>query len=148
MRIVKWVFGGLAAVVVVLGLTWVMVPKDRIINFALDRVAAQTGRDISVGGDAELKIFPNLVVVADQVSVANGGKAVGNDNGRSARHQPIKRLLNQHLRHRIHARRRLIKNKNTRVGQRGAGNAQKLTLPNGQVHRSLQNRRLVPLGQS
>ena len=48
-----------------------MVPKDRIINFALDRVEAQTGRDISVGGDAELKIFPNLVVVADQVSVAN-----------------------------------------------------------------------------
>jgi len=64
-------FGGLAAVVVVLGLAWVMVPKDRIINFALDRVEAQTGRYISVGGDAELKIFPNLVVVADQVSVAN-----------------------------------------------------------------------------
>ena len=71
MRIVKWVFGGLAAVVVVLGLAWVMVPKDRIINFALDRVEGQTGRYISVGGDAELKIFPNLVVVADQVSVAN-----------------------------------------------------------------------------
>ena len=71
MRIVKWVFGGLAAIVVILGLAWVMVPKDRIINFALDRVEAQTGRDISVGGDAELKIFPNLVVVADQVSVAN-----------------------------------------------------------------------------
>jgi uncharacterized protein involved in outer membrane biogenesis len=71
MRIVKWVFGGLAAVVVVLGLAWVMVPKDRIINFALDWVEAQTGRYISVGGDAELKIFPNLVVVADQVSVAN-----------------------------------------------------------------------------
>ena len=71
MRIVKWVFGGLAAVVVMLGLACVMVPKDRIINFALDRVKAQTGCDISVGGDAELKIFPNLVVVADQVSVAN-----------------------------------------------------------------------------
>ena len=71
MSIVKWVFGGLAAVVVILGLAWVMVPKDRIINFALDRVEAQTGRDISVGGDAELKIFPNLVVVAEQVSVAN-----------------------------------------------------------------------------
>ena len=71
MRIVKWGFGGLAAVVVMLGLAWFMVPKDRIINFALDRVEAQTGRDISVGGDAELKIFPNLVVVADQVSVAN-----------------------------------------------------------------------------
>ena len=48
-----------------------MVPKDRIINFALDQVEAKTGRDISVGGDAELKIFPNLVVVANQVSVAN-----------------------------------------------------------------------------
>ena len=71
MRIVKWVFGGLAALVVILGLAWVMVPKDQIINFALDRVEAQTGRGISVGGDAELKIFPNLVVVADQVSVAN-----------------------------------------------------------------------------
>ena len=78
MRIVKWVFGGLAAIVVILGLAWVMVPKDRIINFALDRVEAQTGRDISVGGDAELKIFPNLVVVADQVSVAN---AVWSDRG-------------------------------------------------------------------
>ena len=71
MRIVKWVFGGLAAIVVILGLAWVMVPKDRIINFALDQVEAQIGRDISVGGDADLKIFPNLVVVADQVSVAN-----------------------------------------------------------------------------
>ena len=40
MRIVKWVFGGLTAVVVMLGLAWVMVPKDRIINFALDRVKA------------------------------------------------------------------------------------------------------------
>ena len=71
MRIVKWGFGGLAAVVVMLGLAWFMVPKDRIINFALDQVEAKTGRDISVGGDAELKIFPNLVVVANQVSVAN-----------------------------------------------------------------------------
>ena len=71
MRIVKWVFGGLAAVVVILALAWVMVPKDRIINFALNQVEAQTGRDISVGGGANLKIFPNLVVVADQVSVAN-----------------------------------------------------------------------------
>ena len=71
MRIIKWVFGGLAAIVVILGLAWVMVPKDRIINFALDQVEAQIGRDISVGGDADLKIFPNLVVVADQVSVAN-----------------------------------------------------------------------------
>ena len=44
MRIVKWGFGGLAAVVVMLGLAWFMVPKDRIINFALDRVEAQTGR--------------------------------------------------------------------------------------------------------
>ena len=71
MRIVKWVFGGLAAIVVILGLVWVMLPKDRIINFALNQIEGQTGRDISVGGDAELKIFPNLVVVADQVSVAN-----------------------------------------------------------------------------
>ena len=71
MRIVKWVFGGLAAIVVILGLAWVMVPKDRIINFALDQVEAQIGRDISVGGNADLKIFPNLVVVADQVRVAN-----------------------------------------------------------------------------
>ena len=71
MRIIKWVFGGLAAIVVILGLAWVMVPKDRIINFALDQVEAQIGRDISVGGDADLKIFPNLAVVADQVSVAN-----------------------------------------------------------------------------
>ena len=71
MRIVKWGFGGLAAVVLMLGLAWFMVPKDRIINFALDQVEAKTGRDISVGGDAELKIFPNLVVVANQVSVAN-----------------------------------------------------------------------------
>ena len=64
-------FGGLAAIVVILGLAWVMVPKDRIINFALDQVEAQIGRDISVGGGADLNIFPNLVVVADQVSVAN-----------------------------------------------------------------------------
>lgn len=71
MRIVKWVSGGLAAIVVILGLAWVMVPKDRIINFALDQVEAQIGRDISVGGNADLKIFPNLVVVADQVRVAN-----------------------------------------------------------------------------
>ena len=35
MRIVKWVFGGLAAIVVVLTLVWVMVLKDWIINFAL-----------------------------------------------------------------------------------------------------------------
>ena len=76
MRIVKWGFGGLAAVVVMLGLAWVMVPKDQIINFALDRVKAQTGCDISVGGDAELKIFPNLVVVADQVSFANADWSV------------------------------------------------------------------------
>ena len=71
MRIVKWVVGGLAVVVVILGLAWVMVPKERIINFALKQVQAQTGRDVTVGGDADLKIFPNLVFVAEQVSVAN-----------------------------------------------------------------------------
>lgn len=71
MRIVEWVVGGLAVVVVILGLAWVMVPKERIINFALNQVQAQTGRDVTVGGDADLKIFPNLVVVAEQLSVAN-----------------------------------------------------------------------------
>jgi uncharacterized protein involved in outer membrane biogenesis len=58
-RIVKWVVGGLAVVVVILGLAWVMVPKEWIINFALNQVQAQTGRDVTVGGDADLKIFPN-----------------------------------------------------------------------------------------
>ena len=58
MRIVKWVVGGLAVVVVILGLAWVMVPKEWIINFALNQVQAQTGRDVTVGGDADLKFFP------------------------------------------------------------------------------------------
>ena len=48
MRIVEWVVGGLAVVVVILGLAWVMVPKEWIINFALNQVQAQTGRDVTV----------------------------------------------------------------------------------------------------
>jgi len=71
MRSVKWIVGSFAVVIVILALAWVVIPKERIINFALNQVEAQIGRTVTVGGDADLKIFPNLAVVADQVSVAN-----------------------------------------------------------------------------
>ena len=66
MRIVKLVVGGLTVVVVILGLSWVMVPKEQSINFALNQVQAQIGRDVTVDGDADLKIFPNLVVLRNR----------------------------------------------------------------------------------
>lgn len=71
MRIIKWVFVGLAAVVLGLAMLWVLIPKERIINFALAQVQAQTGRAVRVDGDSDLRIFPNIAVVADQISVAN-----------------------------------------------------------------------------
>lgn len=71
MRIIKWVFVGLAAVVLGLAMLWVLIPKERIINFALAQVQAQTGRAVRVDGDSDLRVFPNIAVVADQISVAN-----------------------------------------------------------------------------
>ena len=79
MRIVKWVLAAWPRLVVILGLAWVMVPKDRIINFALDRVEAQTGRDISVGGDAELKIFRIWLVGSGQCCERRLVRSRGND---------------------------------------------------------------------
>ena len=72
---------------------------------------------------------------------------MGNDNGCTAVQQPVQRPLDQHLGDRVHAGCSLVQDQDAWVYQRRAGNAQQLPLAHRQVHRSLQNLRLVTARQ-
>ena len=53
---------------------------------------------------------------------------MGNDDSGATLHQAFKRLLNKHFSLGVNCASGFVKNKNTRIGQNGAGNADQLTL--------------------
>ena len=77
---------------------------------------------------------------ANQVGPANGAQPVGNDDSRAANEQPLQRLLDQRLGHRVHAGGRFIQDQDARVGQDGPGNADQLALANGEIDPAFENR--------
>jgi len=71
MRLIKSLFLVIFSLILVIVAAWFVIPKDRIAKEALKRAEAQIGRAITVTGDVDMGIFPNLYVRMAGVSVAN-----------------------------------------------------------------------------
>ena len=72
---------------------------------------------------------------------------VRDDERGAAHHQPLHRLLDQHLRFRIEAGRRLVEDQDRRIGEEGARDGHALALAARQLDAALADQRLVALGQ-
>ncbi len=70
------------------------------------------------------------------------------DKTRTVRHQPLQRLLDQFLRCRVHAGRRLVENENRRILQQCPRDAHALLFADAELHAALAHARIVTLGQA
>ncbi len=77
-----------------------------------------------------LALLHDVAVVhhQDQVGVADGGQAMGDDEAGAALHQGVHRLLDQHLGVGIHRTGGFVQDQDRGVGQDGAGDGQQLHL--------------------
>ncbi|WP_099826154.1 AsmA family protein [Oceaniglobus indicus] len=86
----RWIFGGLLAVVVVVVLALAalfLVPAERIAALVAERFETATGRALTISGDVRPTLWPVLGVTADGVAVAN---APWSDRGPMFRAQRLK----------------------------------------------------------
>jgi len=79
MKFLKWVLGGVG-VIVVLGVAAVLilpqvVPMDRVVAEAEAQVQAATGRKLTVGGEPELSLWPEVAIRVGDVAFANAAGA-------------------------------------------------------------------------
>ena len=77
---------------------------------------------------------PSLLHDHDAVSIADGGKPVGDDEGGSSLHQSVHPGLDQPLRPGINGRGGLVQNQHRRVRHCGPGNSQQLPALRPQLH--------------
>jgi len=70
---------GLVVVLLIAGLVALpfLVPTETVIARVQERVRAQTGRELTVGGPVEISVLPDLAVRLENVALANapGGEA-------------------------------------------------------------------------
>ena len=75
MKFVKWTIGVVAGLVILVGVAFVVlpnfVPMDRIVAEGAKQVEAATGRKLTVGGDPELSIWPEVAIRVSDVAFAN-----------------------------------------------------------------------------
>ena len=91
--------------------------------------------------------FADLAVVEhdDTVRIADGGKPVCDDERGASVHQVQHRFLNVHFCACIYTGCRLVENQNFRVGEDGARNGKKLTLPVADVATGFGKLRIISL---
>ncbi len=70
---------------------------------------------------------------------------MGDDDGRAAFEQPVERILDERLGDGVHVGGGLVQDQKARVGQRGAGDAHQLPLPERDVGAAFQHACLVAL---
>lgn len=75
MKLVKWTLGIIAGLFIVVGIAIVVlpnfVPMERIVAEGAKQVEAATGRKLTVGGDPELSIWPEVAIRVSDVAFAN-----------------------------------------------------------------------------
>ena len=71
MRVVKWLFGVIALILVVAFVSVLMLPKERIARIAADQLSRVTGRNVSITGDVSMTLWPVLGVSAGGLEVGN-----------------------------------------------------------------------------
>ncbi len=84
----------------------------------------------------------------NDVRLADGGEAVGDDEARAAAHQARKRLLDAHLRARVDGGGRLVEDQHRRQAEHHAGNAEQLLLSLRDVAAVFGDNRVVAVGQA
>src|SRR6476646_5731424 len=85
----------------------------------------------------------SLLKNQDLVNLADGGEAMGDDEGGTVLHQKLQAVLNQLLRFRIEAGSRLVQNEDSRVGEDGPGNGRALLLAPGKLQSAFSDNRVV-----
>ena len=76
---------------------------------------------------------------------ADGAQAVGDDDGGAPLQQGVQRLLDQGLGEAVHVGGGFVQDEDARVGEQGAGDADQLALPDGQVGGALLHPGLVAI---
>lgn len=72
LRTLAKIIGGLFALIIVAGLALPMfISADYLKAQLVQQVKAATGRDLVIKGEASLKIFPNIAVTAEEVTLSN-----------------------------------------------------------------------------
>ncbi len=75
MKLVKWLLGGVAVIVVLIVAAVVIlpqvVPMERVVAEATAKVEAKTGRKLVVGGKPELSLWPEVAIRLNDVAFAN-----------------------------------------------------------------------------
>ncbi|MGR3322099.1 MAG: AsmA family protein [Pseudooceanicola sp.] len=73
MRVIKWVFLAVLAVVVAIGGAVFFLPGERIARIAADQIEARTGRAVRIAGETTITWWPVLGVITGAVEIANAG---------------------------------------------------------------------------
>jgi len=84
----------------------------------------------------------------NDICLADGREAMGDDEARAALHQAVEGLLNFDLRARVDGGRRLVEDEHRRQAEHDARDAQQLLLPLGQAAAILGDRRVIALRQA
>ena len=84
----------------------------------------------------------------NDVRLADGREAMGDNEARAALHQAVEGLLDLDLRARVDGGRRLVEDEHRRQAEHDARNAQQLLLPLGQAAAILGDRRVIALRQA
>ena len=88
-----------------------------------------------------------LLQYQNSLCIPDGGKAVGDDKDRAARHQTVHTLFDQFFRAGINGTGGFIQDQHRRIGHRGAGNGQELTLALGKASAVVRDPCVIPIGQ-
>ena len=83
----------------------------------------------------------------DEVSIANGGQAVGNDKGSAIRAQRVHRFLDEYFGAGIDRRGGFVENEQRGLGQKRAGNGDELALAGRDSTAVLVDDGVVAIGQ-
>ena len=77
MGIIRKVLLGLFALVAVVVAGLFLLPSDKIAKIAAQQISAQTGREVTISGDATMSFWPVLGVATGPMQIANAGWSKG-----------------------------------------------------------------------
>ena len=99
------------------------------------------------GGVSALLDDPPLVQDENAVGPLHGRQAVGDQDGGPSSHQPVQRLLHQHLRLRIQGRGRFVQDQEPGIFQERPGDGESLPLSPRQIDTFFAHHGLISVGQ-
>lgn len=71
MRLIRLLIGAIIVFVLLVGAGLFLVPGEKIAQVAADELSRRTGRDVQIGGDARISLWPELGVTVGALRIAN-----------------------------------------------------------------------------